>query len=53
MRSDELREAIADAASEMALYFEPANLEDRLIDEVVQMPRALGTALFHFQRTLH
>lgn len=46
MRSDELREAIAGPASEMALYFEPANLVDRLIDEVGQMPGALPLLSF-------
>ncbi|MEJ1929807.1 caspase family protein [Nostoc sp. NIES-2111] len=46
MRSDELREAIAAPASEMALYFEPANLVDRLIDEVGQMPGALPLLSF-------
>ncbi|BAT54421.1 WD-40 repeat protein [Nostoc sp. NIES-3756] len=46
MRSDELREAIAAPASEMALYFEPANLVDRLIDEVGQMPGSLALLSF-------
>nr|MDZ8020099.1 caspase family protein [Nostoc sp. SerVER01] len=46
MRSDELRQAIAGPASEMALYFEPANLVDRLIDEVGQMPGALPLLSF-------
>ncbi|MCC5612685.1 caspase family protein [Nostoc sp. CHAB 5834] len=46
MRSDELRQAIAAPASEMALYFEPANLVDRLIDEVGQMPGALPLLSF-------
>ena len=46
MRSDELRQAIEGPASEMALYFEPANLVDRLIDEVGQMPGALPLLSF-------
>jgi WD40 repeat protein len=46
MRSDELRQAIESPASEMALYFEPANLVDRLIDEVGQMPGALPLLSF-------
>ncbi|MBD2694911.1 caspase family protein [Anabaena catenula] len=46
MRSDELRQAIAAPASEMALYFEPANLVDRLIDEVGQMPGVLPLLSF-------
>jgi hypothetical protein len=46
MRSDELREAIERPASEMALYFEPPNLVDRLIDEVGQMPGALPLLSF-------
>jgi WD40 repeat protein len=46
MRSDELRQAIEEPASEMALYFEPANLVDRLIDEVGQMPGALPLLSF-------
>ncbi|WP_339382807.1 hypothetical protein [Microcoleus asticus] len=46
MRSDELRQAIERPASEMALYFEPANLVDRLIDEVGQMPGALPLLSF-------
>jgi WD40 repeat protein len=46
MRSDELRQAIEGPASEMALYFEPANLVDRLIDEVGQMPGSLSLLSF-------
>ncbi|HEY9811999.1 MAG TPA: WD40 repeat domain-containing protein, partial [Candidatus Sericytochromatia bacterium] len=46
MRSDELREAIEKPASEMALYFEPANAVDRLIDEVGEMPGALPLLSF-------
>ena len=46
MRSDELRQAIERPASEMALYFEPPNLVDRLIDEVGQMPGALPLLSF-------
>ncbi|NMG10597.1 caspase family protein, partial [Brasilonema sp. UFV-L1] len=46
MRSDELREAIEKPASEMALYFEPANSVDRLIDEVGEMPGALPLLSF-------
>jgi WD40 repeat protein len=46
MRSDELRQAIESPASEIALYFEPVNLVDRLIDEVGQMPGALPLLSF-------
>ena len=46
MRSDELRQAIEGPASEMALYFEPVSLVDRLIDEVGQMPGALPLLSF-------
>lgn len=46
MRSDELRQAIERPAAEMALYFEPPNLVDRLIDEVGQMPGALPLLSF-------
>ncbi|MEP0924351.1 caspase family protein [Leptolyngbya sp. ST-U4] len=46
MRSDELRQAIEGPASEMALYFEPANLVDRLIDEIGQMPGVLPLLSF-------
>jgi WD40 repeat protein len=46
MRSDELRQAIERPASEIALYFEPPNLVDKLIDEVGQMPGALPLLSF-------
>jgi len=46
MRSDELRQAIDRPAAEMALYFEPPNLVDRLIEEVAQMPGALPLLSF-------
>jgi WD40 repeat protein len=46
MRSDELRQAIEGPASEMAFYFEPANLVDRLVDEVGQMPGVLPLISF-------
>ncbi|BAZ24148.1 WD-40 repeat-containing protein [Kalymmatonema gypsitolerans NIES-4073] len=46
MRSDELRQAIEGPANEMALYFEPPNLVDKLIDEVGQMPGALPLLSF-------
>jgi WD40 repeat protein len=46
MRSDELRQAIEGPASEMALYFEPVNLVDCLVDEVGQMPGALPLLSF-------
>ena len=46
MRADELREVIEVPATAMALYFEPANLVDRLVDEVNQMPGALPLLSF-------
>lgn len=46
MRSDELREAVLGPANEMALYFEPAQLVDRLVDDVVQTPGALPLLSF-------
>ena len=46
MRPDELREVVEAPATEMALYFEPANLVDRLVDEVNQMPGALPLLSF-------
>ncbi|WP_226588560.1 nSTAND1 domain-containing NTPase [Microseira wollei] len=46
MKSDELRRAIEAPATEMALYFDPPNLVDRLIDEVGQMPGALPLLSF-------
>ena len=46
MRSDELREAVVGPANEMALYFEPSSLVDRLVDEVAQTPGALPLLSF-------
>ena len=46
MRTDELRDVIEKPATEMALYFEPVNLVDRLVDEVAQMPGALPLLSF-------
>ncbi|MGL5939085.1 MAG: eIF2A-related protein [Waterburya sp.] len=46
MRPDELREVVQKPATEMALYFEPANLVDRLVDEVASMPSALPLLSF-------
>ncbi|MDJ0636342.1 MAG: caspase family protein [Xenococcaceae cyanobacterium MO_188.B29] len=46
MRPDELRDVVEKPATEMALYFEPANLVDRLVDEVAQMPGALPLLSF-------
>ena len=46
MRSDELRDAVIGPANEMALYFEPPNLVDRLVDEVAQSPGALPLLSF-------
>ena len=46
MRSDELREAVEKPAMEKALYFEPPELVDRLVDEVSQMPGALPLLSF-------
>ena len=46
MRSDELRDVVEKPATEMALYFEPANLVERLVDEVAQMPGALPLLSF-------
>ena len=46
MRSNELREAVIGPANEMALYFEPANLVDTLVDEVAQTPGALPLISF-------
>ena len=46
MSSSELREAIEKPALERALYFQPANLVYRLIDEVGQMPGALPLLSF-------
>ncbi len=46
MRTDELRDAVEKPATEMALYFEPATLVDRLVDEVAQMPGGLPLLSF-------
>lgn len=46
MRSDELREVVVGPANEMALYFEPSSLVDRLVDEVAQTPGALPLLSF-------
>ncbi len=46
MRPDELRDVVEKPATEMALYFEPVNLVDRLVDEVAQMPGALPLLSF-------
>lgn len=46
MLSYELRDAVEKPANEMALYFEPANLVDRIVDEVAQMPSALPLLSF-------
>jgi WD40 repeat protein len=46
MSQAELREAIEGPASERVLYFEPAHLVDRLIDEVIQTPGALPLLSF-------
>ena len=46
MNLGELRQAIEQPAAEMALYFEPANLVNQLIDEVSQMPGALPLLSF-------
>lgn len=46
MTQDELREAIEKPASEKVVYFDPPNLVDDLINEVVQMPGALPLLSF-------
>jgi WD40 repeat protein len=46
MSQAELREAIEGPASVRVLYFEPSNLVDRLIDEVIQTPGALPLLSF-------
>ncbi|MGK7894353.1 MAG: caspase family protein, partial [Xenococcus sp. (in: cyanobacteria)] len=46
MRSDELREAVEKPAAEKALFFEPPEIVDRLVDEVSQMPGALPLLSF-------
>ena len=46
MTQDELREVIEQPASVMVLYFEPRELVDRLINEVIQTPGALPLLSF-------
>jgi WD40 repeat protein len=46
MTQDELREVIERPASERVLYFQPPELVDRLINEVVQTPGALALLSF-------
>ena len=46
MTLDELRDVIEKPASEKVLFFEPPELVDRLIDDVVQMPGALPLLSF-------
>ena len=46
MHSNELRDAVIGPANEMALYFEPPELVDRLVDEVAQTPGALPLLSF-------
>jgi len=46
MQSHELRQAIEKPTLEQVLYFEPADLVDRLIDEVGQMPGTLPLLSF-------
>ncbi|MUG97284.1 hypothetical protein F7734_35130 [Scytonema sp. UIC 10036] len=46
MTQNELREVIEKPAAEKVLYFEPAQLVERLINEVVQMPGALPLLSF-------
>lgn len=46
MTTDELREAIEGPASVRVLYFQPADLVDRLIDEVIQTPGAMPLLSF-------
>ena len=46
MTQDELREAIEGPAAAGVIYFEPPQLIDRLINEVVQMPGALPLLSF-------
>ncbi|OWY65263.1 hypothetical protein B7486_42840 [cyanobacterium TDX16] len=46
MTQDEFRQAIENPASEKVLYFDPPNLVDELINEVVQMPGALPLLSF-------
>lgn len=49
----ELREVIEGPASERVLYFEPATLVDRLIDEVAEMPGALPLLSFTLSEMYH
>ncbi len=46
MTQDELRQVIEQPAYQRVLYFQPADLVDRLINEVVQMPGALPLLSF-------
>jgi len=46
MTQDEFRKAIEKPASEKVVYFDPPNLVDELINEVVQMPGALPLLSF-------
>lgn len=46
MTQDELRQAIEAPAAERVMVFEPYNLADQLINEVVQMPGALPLLSF-------
>ncbi|TWT51801.1 nSTAND1 domain-containing NTPase [Allorhodopirellula solitaria] len=46
MSIDDLREAIEGPASVRVLYFQPAGLVDRLIDEVIQTPGAMPLLSF-------
>jgi len=46
MTQDELRQAIEGPAVERVIYFEPHDLVDRIINEVVQMPGALPLLSF-------
>ncbi|MEL7243107.1 MAG: caspase family protein [Cyanobacteria bacterium J06573_2] len=46
MTREELRACIQEPASARVMYFEPHNLVERLIDEVIQMPGALPLLSF-------
>lgn len=46
MTTDELREAIEGPASARVLYFQPAEMIDRLINEVIQAPGAMPLLSF-------
>lgn len=46
MTREELRQAIVEPATAKVMYFEPPDLVERLIDEVVQMPGALPLLSF-------